>query len=161
MRQVPGPPPMQRVMPPPGRRKNGTPPWVWVIAASVIIFYFVPSRNDGKDGDRIQESNAVDSSTSSNKQVGSAQISVPQPEWVSAVGKIEAGVTVYFRNDPESKPEAWFTVVQPYVDGPNGPQMLVKFAATGDTEYMDRRATMRSEAALRGQLVIHRSQARF
>jgi len=81
-------------------------------------------------------------------------------EWVSAVGRIQAGVTVYLREYPNSEPYPWFTVVEPYTEGPNGPEMLVRNCATGDIEALDRRATMRSPAALNGQLLIRRAQAR-
>lgn len=78
------------------------------------------------------------------------------PNWESAVGKIEAGVTVYMRADQNSEPEPWFTVIEPYVDGNDGPLMKVRYAATGDVEYIDRRATMGSPAAQSGLLVIPR-----
>ena len=68
-------------------------------------------------------------------------------------------MTVYFRLDPSSPPDPWFTVVVPYVDGPNGHQILVKYGETGNVEYIDRRPLMRSAAARNEQLVIHRSEA--
>jgi len=78
------------------------------------------------------------------------------PNWESAVGKIEAGVTVYMKATEDSEPEPWFTVIEPYVEGNDGPMMKVRYAATGDVEYLDRRATMRSPAAVNGLLVIPR-----
>jgi hypothetical protein len=79
-------------------------------------------------------------------------------EWVSAVGRIDAGVTVYFRNDKNSEPEPWFTVINPFVEGEDGegPFMLVRYAVSGRQEYLPRRDIMRSPAAHAGQLVIRR-----
>jgi len=108
---------------------------------------------------------AVDPPSSTSHQLqpsaqGATQTDGPklQDEYVSAVGRIEAGITVYFRGHPGDKPDAWFTVVEPYVQSQDGAQMLVRYAETGREEYLNRRAIMRSPGAVSGQLVIHRSQ---
>lgn len=76
--------------------------------------------------------------------------------WKSAVGHIYAGTEVYFRMGPGDTPEPWFTVLDPFIEGNDGkPLMLVRYPS-GRTEYLDRRATMRSPAAMAGQLVIRR-----
>jgi hypothetical protein len=160
------------VPPPPVPQKKPS-KWVWVIVGVAVIAVVGSLTDDKKNTEATPEAKPVASGSPAPAVVQpqatppqpsyattTAPPSQPQDEWVSAVGKIEAGVTVYFRNDPNSQPDAWFTVIEPYVDGPDGPQMLVKYAASGDTEYLDRRATMRSPAAHNGQLVIRRSEAR-
>lgn len=170
---MPAPPPVHRVIPPPPVYQPKKPSnWIWVVVGVVAITVVGtlfngmkpngPSSEDKPVASESNESAFDQPQTSSPQQAHSAPVNTPAPkdEWVSAVGKIEAGVTVYFRNDPNSEPDAWFTVIQPFVDGPNGPLMLVRYAASGDTEYLDRRATMRSPAAFNGQLVIRRSEAK-
>jgi hypothetical protein len=83
----------------------------------------------------------------------------PQPptqsRWVNAVGRIEAGVTVYHQSAPEDTPYPWFTVITPYVEGEDGVILMeVQYDATGNIGFMDRRATMRSPDAVAGRLVI-------
>jgi hypothetical protein len=163
-------------MPPPVPQKKKPSKWLWVVVAVAVIAVIGSLSDDKKDSERTSEPKPVASGSPTkppaHSQVAPTQpttvtppvtppVTAPQDEWVSAVGKIEAGVTVYFRNDPNSQPDAWFTVINPFVDGPDGPQMLVKYAASGDTEYLDRRATMRSPAAHNGQLVIRRSEAKY
>lgn len=78
-------------------------------------------------------------------------------QWESAIGDIESGVTVYLKASPEDeKPEPWFTVIDPFIENGDNPQMRVRYAATGKEGLRDRRATMRSPAAKQGLLVIKR-----
>lgn len=74
--------------------------------------------------------------------------------WDTIHGNIEAGVTVYMRLRENDQPEPWFTILEPFVEGDDGPMMKVRYVGTGAVEYKYRRPLLSSDLAMEGNLIV-------
>lgn len=79
-------------------------------------------------------------------------------EWTSIVGRVEAGMKVYWRDDENSKPDYIWTIKNPFIEDDDGTVYMEVVHPSGREEMLDRRAILRSDAAMAGQYVFNAAE---